>query len=503
MGVCMPKYRGASLGFLLVSLTCVNGISAFGAEVNFSGYTSSGQSTYLHADLNSDGREDFVYTLNQTTGGFAVALSTGDGSYATPAEYTLPDGESAVAIGIGDFNSDQKADLAVFGVSSDGQQHDLFLYLNNGDGSYSEEQSFSVDTEVTCVVVGDFNHDRSMDLAFVGASGLTVWFGDGNGGFTPGPVTPVSQAGSMMLGDFDGDGFADIAIGDLSNFDSVQVLFGDGTGAFPLQTTIQVPGGHSLFGAADVNGDGIMDIVVSTFYPASPNNVGVYYGDRGRQFSSHTTIPIEHCASNTAVPLAADVNGDGINDLIVPESDCGVYGQATRYVGVLTRNADATYNPDQTVYTSPSSSLILEWLSVIHGDADTKPDIAFSQCTATPCSLQANYDTEVLLNTTTGDFHSCDAPSAFEGINVCSPIASGGAVASPVPFQIGAAGQVVMRKVEVWVDGNKMTEQLDGFSNYSFLDSALFLPSGAHEVDIYAAGWDNSLQQESFTLNVQ
>jgi hypothetical protein len=502
MGVGMSKYKRASVGFLLASLTYVNVIPAFGAGVNFSTRTSSGQATYLHADLNHDGREDFVYTLDQTTGGFAVTLSIGHGRYAAPAEYSLPDGESAFAIGIGDFNSDQKADLAIFGASTDAQQHDLFLYLNNGDGTFRQEQSFPVDTEVTCVVVGDFNHDRLMDLAFMSQSGLTVWFGDGNSGFTPGPTTPVSQSGSLMLGDFDGDGNADIAIGDLVNFDSFQVLYGDGTGAFPSQATIQVPAGHSLFGAADVNSDGVMDIVVSTFYPNSPNNVGVYYGDSSRQFSSHTTIPIEHCASNTAVPVAADINGDGINDLVVPESDCGVYGEATRYVGVLTRNADASYNPDQIVYTSPSSSLILEWLSVIRGNADTKPDIAFSQCTATPCSVQANFDTLVLLNTTPGNFHSCDAPSAFEGINVCSP-AAGGIVASQVPFHVGAAGQVVMRKVEVWVDGNKIAEQLNGFSNYSFLDSTLTLSPGAHNVNIYAAGWDNSLQEKSFTLTVQ
>src|SRR5215471_4371358 len=103
MGVGMSKYRGASVGFFLASLTYVNAIPAFGAGVNFSTHTSSGQATYLHADLNNDGREDFVYTLGQTTGGFAVALSTGHGRYAAPAEYSLPDGESAFAIGIGDF----------------------------------------------------------------------------------------------------------------------------------------------------------------------------------------------------------------------------------------------------------------------------------------------------------------------------------------------------------------------------------------------------------------
>jgi FG-GAP-like repeat len=498
----MSKFMGVQIGLLFAALTCTLTIPAFAAGVSYTEHISSGQATYLHADLNNDGREDFVYTLGQTTGGFAVVLSTGDGTYAKPVTYTLPYGEDAFAIGIGDFNSDQKADLVVFAAGSDTQQYDLFLYLNDGKGTFTEKRSFPLDTEVTDVVVGDFNHDRMMDIAFIADSELNVWFGDGDSGFTPGPTTPVNEAGNIMLGDFDGDGIADIAIGDVVNFDSFEVLFGDGTGAFPSETTIHVPGGHSLFGAADVNGDGKMDIVASTFYPNSPDHIDVYYGDADRTFASHTTILTKHCASNTATPLAEDVNGDGIKDLIVPESDCGVEGQATQYVGVLTRNADSSYNPDQIVYQSSSPSLILSWLSAVRGNADTKPDIAFSQCTATPCALQANYDTEALLNTTSGNFHTCNAPDAFEGINVCSPIA-GSTVASSVPFRVGAAGQVIMRKIELWIDGKKMVQQLNGFSNYSFLDATLKLSQGSHQVDIYAAGWDNSLQEKSFTLYVR
>jgi hypothetical protein len=470
--------------------------------VSFTDHASSGQATYLHSDLNNDGREDFVYTEGQTTGGFAVVLSSGDGTYAAPVDYILPYGESAYAVSIGDFNSDGKADLLVFGASGTSQQYDLFLYLNDGGGTFTEKASFPLSSDVYSPVVGDFNHDGKMDIAFIANAEVNVWFGNGASGFTPGPVTSVRTGGTMMLGDFDGDGNADLAIGDLVNYDMVDVLYGDGRGNFPNQITIQVPGGHSLFGVTDVNSDGKMDIVASTFYPSNPNHVEVYYGDVNRTFASHTSIPIQHCASNTATPIAADMNGDGINDLVVPESDCNDSGQATRYVGVLTRNANSSYNPDRIVYTSPSASLILNWLSVIRGNADTKPDIAFSQCTATPCSIEANYETHVLLNTTTGTFHGCQAPNGFVGVHVCSPIA-GSAVAPAVPFHVGAAGQVVMRKVEVWVDGRKLAEQLNGFSNYTFLDDTLTLAQGSHTVNIYASGWDNSLEEKSFTVYVR
>ena len=59
-----------------------------------------------------------------------------------------------------------------------------------------------------------------------------------------------------------------------------------------------------------------------------------------------------------------------------------------------------------------------------------------------------------------------------------------------------------MRKIEVWADGSKRAQQLEGFSHYSFMDTNIPLTSGSHSITVFAAGWDNSLQRKSFTLNV-
>jgi hypothetical protein len=72
-----------------------------------------------------------------------------------------------------------------------------------------------------------------------------------------------------------------------------------------------------------------------------------------------------------------------------------------------------------------------------------------------------------------------------------------------VSFAVGAAGKVIMRDVEVWVDGKKLALQLDGFSHYTFLNRSLGLAAGSHAVAIYAAGWDQSLQKKTFTLKVK
>ncbi len=493
------KVRYAFIFFL----TCLLPNYIFGADVSFSSITSSGQASSLHADLNNDGREDFVYD-NSNGAGFSVQLSNGDGTYVAPTIYTLPNAYSAGILGIGDFNSDNNADIVVFGMDKTGVYQSLFLYRNNGNGTFTEAANFPVSSNygwVEGVVVGDFNHDGILDIAFEENSAVTVWFGDGKSNFKVGPSTPVTIYGYLLLGDFDGDGFADLAIGDMINHDTVEVLFGDGTGYFPTQSIFNTPQ-YSIFGATDVNSDGKTDIVASTYYPHAPNRVEVYYGDSDRNWDNNTIIPIAHCASSAAPVVAADMNGDGINDLVVAETDCGQNGTGYDYVGVLTRNADATYNPDQIVYRSTAPALPMTGPYVLRANLDAKPDIALLQCTTTPCTKLANNEIRVLLNTTSGDFSACAPPIAFEGIHVCSPML-GSMVPSSVPFQLGAAGHVAMRKVEVWVDGEKIGEDLNGFSNYSFFNHSFTMMNGTHHVDIYAAGWDNSLERQSFNLSVR
>lgn len=498
----MLSCRGLSAGAVLaVSLLAF--VPARATAVSFSQRTSAGLASKVHADFNQDGREDFVYpTANGA--GFAVQLSTGDGTYAAPVTYTLPDKYITAAIAVGDFNQDGKADLVVFGDVG-ASPYTAYVYVNQGNGTFELKSNFTTDplsSDLADAVAGDFNHDGKMDVAYVQYPYLTVLFGDGQGGLLQGPRTQVQNTGNLMLGDFDGDGMGDVAIGDYINNASVEILYGNGQGEFPARHLINLPPGHSIAGAADVNSDGKMDIVASTYYPNNPSHISVYYGQFDRSWTANTTIPIAHCAGKNA-PLAADVNGDGINDLVVSESDCGDYGQSTRYIGVLTRNANATYNADQTVYKASSPSLIISDFDVIRANGDSRPDISFSQCVTAPCSSLGQYQIKVLLNTTAGTFHSCKAPLAYTGINVCSPAVNGTSSATQVPFRIGAAGQVVMRKVEVWVDGVKKGQQLNGFSKYSYFDHTLDLNPGKHRIDVYAAGWDNSLEEKSFTLDVR
>jgi hypothetical protein len=441
------------------------------------------------ADFNNDGREDLVSNVFAVqTGGvgeFNVRLSTGDGTYAAPKPYTLPNGAIFSNMTVGNFNNDGSADLAVSGTNGP-QGNVVFLYVNDGKGNLTLHGTIST-PDASSTAAGDFNHDRLMDLAYVADGGLHILFGDGKGGFMQGPVTPVNYDGEpLLVGDYDGDGMADIAWGDFVNFTTATVLYGDNTGHFvPKYVTFQE---RVLFSAGDVNSDGTTDLIGSP--RAQAKHLDVFYGNTARTFANHTTISLKGCATNSASTV--DLDGNGLKDVVVLESNCSTTGgdPFPNTVGVLTRNSNASYNAEQTIYTANTQfGGIVYGPIALRGNRDSKPDFAFGVCSDGEC-LGTNF--QILLNTTSGGFPTCAPPDAFEGINVCSPT---GSPASPVAFHVGAAGQVPMRKVEVWVEGTKKVEQLDGFSRYSFLDKSISMTPGSPRLarSVGFASFDRSL----------
>jgi hypothetical protein len=316
------------------------------------------------------------------------------------------------------------------------------------------------------------------------------------------------NGGSPVLGDFDGDGKADLMITDTVNYDTAYILYGDGTGHFPDVKTINAGNpaattpqqNYTSFTVGDANSDGKSDVLA-----VQPGNyksrVLIYYGDASRTFANSTSVLVGRCIAGSA--SVADLDGNGYNDLIVEEMDCNSTSQySPLYVDVLTRNANASYNPDQTVYwAQPASDGTIYSIpyppQVLRANLDTKPDLLVTQCSDSVC---AGYNTTTQINTTAGSFPICNAPPSAKGINLCSPTTS---AASPVPFAIGASGTAPMRDVEVWVDGSKLAEQIDGFSNYTFLNKSVSLNPGSHNVTVFAAGWDQSLVKKTFTVTVQ
>ena len=463
--------------------------------------SSYGLNGHIAADLNGDGFDDFISAVTPSfspgcSGSFAVTLSKGDGSYATPACYDVPSG-NPIAFATGDFNNSGNISLVV----ATGQG-DLYWFMNTGVGVLQYRNAMVAPSAPAGLLAADFTSDGNPDLVFdiPGASGsvhtLYVLIGNGDGTFRNGPVTNFlgTRPGALQLGDFDNDNHADVAVQDANG---VVVLYGDGIGDFAPSSV--VGGSPIAYRAVDLSSNGATDLIGTPLATTSGRGPTTYfkhldieYGRTGHFFLKQY-VYLKSCTPDFAPPSAADLNGDGINDIIVIEAaDCT--GAAPWTVNVMTGRGDGSYNPEQVLYTLSGAQFYET--HVIRANPDTKPDLVFYQSTASGESQI------VALNTTTGKFPGCNPPWFGNHIQVCSPTSTTGA-SSPVTFSFAASDKNQARDMELWVDGHKVADQLkQAFSTYNFLDQSVALAAGQHHVDVYAKAWDYQAMHTSFDLTV-
>jgi FG-GAP-like repeat/Bacterial Ig-like domain (group 3) len=172
---------------------------------------------------------------------------------------------------VADFNQDGKLDLAVANDASE----TVFVLLGRGDGTFYPPVAYTTDVKssptgvppfwgVHSLIVADFDMDKKLDLAVTNFSNadVGVLFGRGDGTFGP-PRTYSTGEGpfTLAVGDFNRDGYEDLATGNNSN--TLSVLLGSVNGTF--QSSHEYPGGQSPASVAtgDFNGDGRLDFVVA------------------------------------------------------------------------------------------------------------------------------------------------------------------------------------------------------------------------------------------------
>ncbi len=158
------------------------------------------------------------------------------------------------------------------------------------------------------VATGDFNRDGFADLAVVnqGASNVSILLGNGNGTFLPAVNYPAGpNAIQVVAADFNGDAMPDLAV---AVSGSVLIMLGNGDGTF--KAPITVSSASALFAVGDFNGDGKPDLVTTSF----PMTVLLGKGDGTFQ----TAIQAAQGA-NFALPsgiAVGDFNGDGKLDVV-------------------------------------------------------------------------------------------------------------------------------------------------------------------------------------------
>jgi hypothetical protein len=348
-------------GFVRVHLGTGNGDYV---EVWNHGLPSSQITALTVGDFNNDKIPDFalvgyVNGNDAAPNYLSVWLGTGNGQFIDNLfnEAAATPGCTAGSMAAGDFNNDGKLDLL---VQTNGSERSPVRFIHWGDGTGKFTGALKEDCtsatprtfgNPTSMAVGDFNGDNNLDVISLGnGSGSGLMFGDGKGGFSrssepmprgmylPFPAD-VYPAGFVTAGDVNADGILDAVVAFGAG---IQVLLGEGNppirGSFTSKPAIAMPGQAYSTTLADWNGDGLMDIAV-----AGPNGVFVLLGDGKGEFAPSAFF---HVPMNVNLPIqmaAADVNGDGRLDLIVPANGGTVLlGAPASTVAQLSTSSSAT-----------------------------------------------------------------------------------------------------------------------------------------------------------------
>jgi hypothetical protein len=129
-------------------------------------------------DVNSDGSLDFA-VANAGSDDVSVLLGNGDGSFQ--AALTFPAGSGPHGIAAGDLNGDGSLDL----VTANAASGDVSVLLGLGNGGFAQPRPFGAGSGPEAVAIGDFNRDGHPDLAVAnpGSSDVATLLGKGDGTF--------------------------------------------------------------------------------------------------------------------------------------------------------------------------------------------------------------------------------------------------------------------------------------------------------------------------------
>jgi hypothetical protein len=293
------------------------------------------------ADFNGDGKPDLA-TANfgdpnhPGSGSLSILLGNGDGTFQ-PATTLNVGNAIPMALAVGDFNGDGKPDLAL----ADLRAGTVTIFLNNGNGTFHPGASFVVGPFPFALAVGDFNGDHKADLA-VAYSGpglpqaggtIALFLGKGDGTFTPGPTYDIGgEPTSLTAADLNGDGKLDLVATNAAG-SNVSVLLGNGNGTFQTPVSYAVGASPISVRAGDLNGDGKLDLVVAN---ANSSTLSVLLGNGNGTFKPAINYVVNE--DPEAVTLG-DLNGDGKLDLVVTAN----FDHPTGTVSVLLGNGDGTF----------------------------------------------------------------------------------------------------------------------------------------------------------------
>lgn len=225
--------------------------------------------------------------------------------------------ENTANASIGDLDGDGDPDI-VLAKGRHWPQRDLVL-LNDGRGDFGQRHPLGTLAERTyTAALADLDGDRDLDLV-VGndrPDAKRVYFNDGHGQFTAAGTFGEARwsTRNVTVADLDGDNRPDIIVANRGGPDNLSENFicrNDGQGRFPACTSLSSKSATTI-AAADMDGNGSIDLIVPH---RDRGQSYLFLNDGTGQFAAK--LPIGPADASTRAVATGDLDGDGRPDLIM------------------------------------------------------------------------------------------------------------------------------------------------------------------------------------------
>lgn len=296
-----------------------NGIFTDGTPGNLPQFTYDSEDIGI-ADFNMDGFQDIVFASEDNMV-HELYLNNGNGSFSN-FNNRLPN-SIANAVLAKDINNDSLPDIIL------GNAGQNLILINNGDTTFSDETALRIpaSAEVTQdLKLSDIDNDGDNDLIAGNEDGNRIYINNGSGIFTDEtaqrlPESTVEETRKVTVTDVDNDNDPDIFFANVAfrpgRTRQNRLLLNNGSGFFTdvTATNLQIDNEHTTEGIfVDIDYDNDPDLITSNIFFNRPMKV---FENNGSGIFTEVTdivLPPNTVAEGIGV-LSGDFNNDGLTDL--------------------------------------------------------------------------------------------------------------------------------------------------------------------------------------------